>query len=536
VAHIGPEGQGEASVIPLAQLGIELDPDTQDALEGAIQNVGALLRLGPQDQQILAAHFLPDTESVEPQRSAIPLQKVRDLFGGYFAEHKDLLLSKQVADERRWAKQGRLRLHHSVIRRVLGDPQNDVQPIRLHDLLASEPEWAAVTTEGLAGAFTDMLNFYAKGRVAGAKSLGRSVVASAAPEAMVGRSQEPAVGLVAEIPFEPSTDQIKTRSEHEPMDRDSLEALSGMILCARDASIELNVTPKELPDAGVDFWQRARALLTAKQYAALHAHYVEGKVQDKIAEALNMSRQRVGALLSEGKQKLYAAIEEGVDFSSPRPSTPRKSKADALAGLLAKHGESVEIDIPEEELRQRVIGMLGRLGLKSSHLTYMYARYGLEADEGAWLTQEQAADKVGLSRSTVAGLERRVIGKLQLRSVSDRSREGRGRSGPNKPKNGSQEFLRKFGIDMPNDTSEAELKRRVADMLDGVPMSEHERRVMGQRYGIDRADGVGLTLAQTAAELGISRRYVTTLEASVAGRLRELPYFRQVTAKKNKQA
>lgn len=314
----------------------------------------------------------------------------------------------------------------------------------------------------------------------------------------------------------------------DPEDEFVDKLTSGMIVCAQDAQIELEErTDRELKVAGVHFWRQAQRLLFSQQFRALYASYVENKTHERIAPELGVSRQRITQLIAEAREKLHAAIEQGIDVNAPRVSRPYRPKLAALAELLIKYGETVDADTPEEELRQRAMAALGKLSLQPHHEVYMYERYGLRAADGVWLTQAEAAARAGLSKSTAPNLETRILSRLERQASlpEPRNESGgqpprRGRREPNRPKNGPREFVRKLGMDVRTDTPDARLKEGILAILDKVDISASARAVMGQRYGLDREDGVGLTIAQTATELGISRKYVSTLESSVMSRLR----------------
>lgn len=149
-------------------------------LEHALRGVSLFLKLSPDEQAAMAAHFLTgESTDVSPARRARVVARVGELFAGYFGARRHFMMVP-TWDKQSSLEQKRMKMQQSLVALLVGDSQNAVTPSSLAAIIRRHPNDAARIARIAHDAFAGMLEFYAeRHRFTRTQLLGRVSVAAA---------------------------------------------------------------------------------------------------------------------------------------------------------------------------------------------------------------------------------------------------------------------------------------------------------------------------------------------------------------------
>jgi RNA polymerase sigma factor (sigma-70 family) len=133
----------------------------QSPLSRALHGTSLLLKLNDDERQALASHFLPNQPEVPWQQRRLVHRRVEELFKNYFAVHKNALTLAPWNDVQA-EQQKQFRFQRQVVGRLIGDPANALQPMRLDDLLQAHPDLRPQIIDAAAAGFIGVLEYYAR--------------------------------------------------------------------------------------------------------------------------------------------------------------------------------------------------------------------------------------------------------------------------------------------------------------------------------------------------------------------------------------
>jgi RNA polymerase sigma factor (sigma-70 family) len=178
------------------------------------------------------------------------------------------------------------------------------------------------------------------------------------------------------------------------------------------------------------FWRFVRKKVTVRHYQVLVSRYVYGMTQLEISKQVGVSRERVrqieqealkrlgiqdpasfglGDIISNGAQT--AARERAATPPSAVRSLARMTRGSLIGAVELLRRVNITTGDDTGLAREQARQLLGGLALSEKEEAVVELRYGLGANEQS-LTQQQVADRLGITRGYVAVIDTRVVRKL----------------------------------------------------------------------------------------------------------------------------